>query len=471
MEDHGKVNYIKSGIWYTIGNILIKGISFIALPIFTRLLNPDDFGKYNIFLSYETILNVIIGLGISGTIKVAFFDYNEKFNHYFSSVVSLTIITAFIFDLIANVLIIVLGLFSGTMWNLELINLLICSSLATALFNLLSTKYVIEAAYKQNLGISLLYTITNVLLSVVLCLSLFSAQRYMGRIIGQTIPLIAITAAICIVYIYKYRNIINFDYWKYALKLGSPLILHMLSMVILLQIGKLMIDYYLGSTYTGIYSVAATLASVLSVLLGSFDNAWAPWFYRGLAGEEGISLVSGDNKVSVFFAFMMAVFMLASPEILMLMTTTEYYDAIYSIIPLTLSVFVNFMYLFAVNQEYFYKKTKIIALGTVVATISGIVFNCILLPAFGYIAAAYVDLICKWILYIIHTMIVKRMHKQPVVNNWLLIILFIGSSVIGALTLLLKDNIYARAVIVLILCATIYKPLMLFIKVHRHQRA
>lgn len=471
VENKGNVNYIKSGIWYTVGNILIKGISFIALPIFTRLLSPDDFGKYNVFLSYETILNVVIGLGISGTIKVAFFDFNERFNHYFSSVVSLTIITAFFFDVIANVLIVTLGLFRGTMWDIELVNLLICSSLATALFNLLSTKYVIEAAYKQNLGISLLYTIANIILSVVLCLGFFSAQRYLGRIIGQTVPLIAITTFISILYLYRYRSIINFDYWKYALSLGLPLILHMLSMVVLLQIGKLMIDHYLGSSYTGIYSVAVTLAGVLSVLLGSFDNAWAPWFYRGLAGKDGINLISGDNKISVFFAFMMSVFMLVSPEILKLMTTKEYYDAVYSIIPLTLSVFVNFMYLFAVNQEYFYKKTRIIALGTLIATISGVALNSILLPSYGYIAAAYVDLTCKWILFIVHTIVVKRMRKQPVVNNRLLVLLFIGSSVIGAASLLLKDVFWARAVIVIILCAIIYKPLILFVKMQRHQRA
>lgn len=459
--------YIKSGIWYTVGNILIKGISFLALPIFTRLLSPDDFGKYNVFLSYENIFNVVIGLGLSGTIKVAFFDFNEHFNKYFSSVVSLTVFAAVVFDVFANVLILSFNWFDNSMWNVELVNLLIFSSLATALYNLLSTKYVIEVKYKENLGISLVYTVSNLLLSIFFCLTIYSAQRYLGRILGQTLPLILLAGLLCGYYILKYKAIVVVEYWKYALKLGLPLILHMLSMVVLLQIGKLMIDYFCGSTYTGIYSVAATLASTLSLLMGSFDNAWAPWFYRGLSGEKGINLVSGDNKVSVFFAFLMVEFMLISPEVLMIMTTSDYYDAIYSIVPLTLAVYANFMYLFAVNQEYYYKKTSIIAIGTIIATISGIILNYVLIPQFGYITAAYVDLVCKLILYIIHTIVVKRMKKQPVVSNRLLWILFMGTSVIGIVTLLLKDYVYVRAFIALLLCVTIYRPLMEFIKSHR----
>lgn len=41
---------IKADFGYTIGNILIKGINFITLPIFSRILTTDEFSVYNIFL-------------------------------------------------------------------------------------------------------------------------------------------------------------------------------------------------------------------------------------------------------------------------------------------------------------------------------------------------------------------------------------------------------------------------------------
>ena len=51
---------LRSGIGYTIGNIFIKGINFLTLPIFSRLLSPEEFGIYNVFASYDLILFVIL---------------------------------------------------------------------------------------------------------------------------------------------------------------------------------------------------------------------------------------------------------------------------------------------------------------------------------------------------------------------------------------------------------------------------
>lgn len=45
MSDNKKV--IKAGIGYTVGNYLLKGLSFITIPIFTRIMSTSDYGLYN----------------------------------------------------------------------------------------------------------------------------------------------------------------------------------------------------------------------------------------------------------------------------------------------------------------------------------------------------------------------------------------------------------------------------------------
>ena len=155
-------SYLKAGIWYMVGNILIKGVSFIALPIFTRLLTPEDFGRYNIFMSYESILTIILGLGFGGTIKIAYFDFKDNFKDYFSSVIFFTILFTLVFDVLSiGCYFIFLRPHLSEMWTQGLLHLLIFSALGTALYNLISTKYVIYAEYKSNLAISAIYTITN----------------------------------------------------------------------------------------------------------------------------------------------------------------------------------------------------------------------------------------------------------------------------------------------------------------------
>ncbi len=447
-----KTSYLKAGFWYVIGNILIKGVSFIALPIFTRLLSPDDFGRYNIFMSYESIMAIVVGLGFSGTIKIAFFDFKDKFLDYLSSVFFLTFIfTLFLDAILTFSFYLFLKDLLPSMWTPGLVNLLVFASLGTAIYNLISAKYVICAEYKANLSISFIYTIANVALSILLCFSIFETQRYLARIIGYTLPIMIIAYGIAIIYIIKSKVIVNLKYWKYAIQLGSPIIIHSLSMILLMQIGKIMINSMCGDYETGIYSVGATISAVLSIVMGSFDNAWAPWFYRGLDEGKYESLVKGNNKLVVVFAAICCWFLLLSPEMIMMLTTREYYDGLYSLVPFILATFINFMYLFAVNQEYYYKKTKTIAIGTVVATISGIILNYLLIPLFGYISAAYVGCISNMILFSIHTIIVYRWGKPRVVSMANMFICLLIISLIGIVTISFRDNGLLRYLIILLI--------------------
>ena len=93
----------KAGIWYTIGNIFLKGCVFLSLPIFTRIMSVDDFGIYNTYIAYEAIIAAIIGLGFYATIKNAKLKFNNNFDSYVSSIVTLNIIFLLFTLLLSNV--------------------------------------------------------------------------------------------------------------------------------------------------------------------------------------------------------------------------------------------------------------------------------------------------------------------------------------------------------------------------------
>ena len=71
----------KAGIGYTVGNILVKGINFVSLPVFSRLLSTEEFGIYNIFIAYDAILYVILGMALHSSVKSAFYEY-KKIDEY-----------------------------------------------------------------------------------------------------------------------------------------------------------------------------------------------------------------------------------------------------------------------------------------------------------------------------------------------------------------------------------------------------
>lgn len=460
--DNKKENFIKAGLWYTIGNLLIKGISFLTLPIFTRLLSVHDFGSFNIFLAYENILTIIIALGIPGTIKTAKLEFDEEFNKYISSIISLIFAWALLVGIVGNGL--AIKFFYSELWNMYTINILIFYSLATALFNILSMKYVIECDYKKNLRMSFVYTFSSVIISVVFCFVIFEQKRFLARIIGNSLPLIVITFILSISFMKKNKAVFNKRYWKYGIVLGFPLIFHSLSLVIMQQVDKLMINQYYGSEVTGIYSLGVNIMTILTIVLSSIDNSWAPWFYTNLDKRNYAELRNKNKYLCIFFMYLTIGFVFISPELVKFMGSDEYRNAIYVLIPLNISVYVNFMYMFSVNQEYYYKKTKYIALGTIFSTILDIILNLIFVPKYGFIAASYTTLASKVALFIVHWIISRRIDKECVVKLKTLISTAIIVFCSGIICLISLDNIILRYFIIIISSIIVFIKLKHFLQ-------
>ncbi len=47
---------------YTVCSILQKCLSFITMPLFTRLLTTEQYGQYNVYTSWSGILTIFLTL-------------------------------------------------------------------------------------------------------------------------------------------------------------------------------------------------------------------------------------------------------------------------------------------------------------------------------------------------------------------------------------------------------------------------
>ena len=82
MSQQNNAKILKAGAIYVVGNYLLKGISFLSAPIFTRLLSTSEFGEYSIYCSYEGIIYILVGLALHSSINNAKYKYGDKLNQY-----------------------------------------------------------------------------------------------------------------------------------------------------------------------------------------------------------------------------------------------------------------------------------------------------------------------------------------------------------------------------------------------------
>ena len=164
------------------------------------------------------------------------------------------------------------------------------------------------------------------------------------------------------------------------------------------------------------------------------------------------------NKLFLFVAVALAFMMAFSPEVISILAPSEYYDAVYVIPPLAISLYFMFMYQIFANVEFYFEKNKFIMLASIFSAGFNVFLNYIFIKELGYIAAGYTTLVCYVILGISHYIFSDKVAKKCIKDNIHLfdIKIVIGISCIlmifGLIMLLLYKNLLLRYGLILIMC-------------------
>jgi len=214
----------------------------------------------------------------------------------------------------------------------------------------------------------------------------------------------------------------------------------------------------IGMAEAGIYGLSHNLAMILNILTTSINNAFAPWIYQRLKEEKYRDISSVCNKLFLFVAVALAFMMAFSPEVISILAPSEYYDAVYVIPPLAISLYFMFMYQIFANVEFYFEKNKFIMLASIFSAGFNVFLNYIFIKKLGYIAAGYTTLVCYVILGISHYIFSDKVAKKCIKDNIHLfdIKIVIGIScilmVFGLIMLLLYKNLLLRYGLILIMC-------------------
>jgi O-antigen/teichoic acid export membrane protein len=444
-------NAVKAGAGYTIGNIFLKALNFLTLPIFSLILSESDYGIYSTFAAYESIFFILIGLAIHSSYKNAKYRYDETTYHqYVSTTMVFLIISGILWLVVGNVFYPLLG----SLLDLDRlsINLLIIFSFSTAVLTCFNADVALEYKYQAYLKISVLNAVSNIILSVLLILTFFTGQRYTGRIVGTTIPVFLIAIYIIIRFMKRAKPIRGQNsHMKWGLRYSLPIVPHGLSQVVLSQFDRIMIKRMIGNAEAGIYSFAYNIYMIVNVIANSLDNVWCPWFYEQMNGGNKKKIKEvGSLYMILMLAFSVAV-ILVCPEMIFVLGAGKYKAAAYCAVPIIASGYFAFLYTLPAAVEYFHEKTNFIAMGTAGAALMNIMLNAIFIPKFGYVAAAYTTLATYLLYFGVHYLLARMIQKEFLFSNRTVILCVVGILVATLVTNMLMEQMLIRWIITLVL--------------------
>lgn len=404
--------FFKNSFIYTIGTVLTRGIGIILVPIYTRYLTPSEYGVIDLFVILASIIALTIALEIHQAVARFYQDTDDK-DEKREYVSTAFIFTVFVYVIYLCISFIFLDTF--TIWLLDDIkyrSVFLLASLAiftSGLFYFTSSQLRWQIMPQE----SVIVSIVNVTIVASIAVYLLVIENikvesiFIGQIMGNTIGMI-----LSILYTKKsYELVFVYEKFKELIQFSYPLVFSGIAIFIALFIDRIAIKYFLGLDELGIYGLAYRFAAITSLVMIGFQSSLSPLIYKHYKEEE-----TPGNIVKLFEIFWLFVIfitvgaILFSKEIIILMSTRDYYEAA-SVIPLlVLAVFFTNMYIFTPGLDIM-KKTKTIAMISILGAILNTGLNFLLIPKFGILGAAIATLISAIIIFIIRVKMSQKYYK------------------------------------------------------------
>lgn len=404
-----KKDFTKAGALYFIATLFNKGIGFITVPIFSRILSTSDYGTISTFNSWASTISVVLSLALYMAIRASFVDYNEEERPKFlSTILTFTSLLFIIFMLTITVATTIIPINA----NIALIYLCMIQSFGLALLDDYSYYLMMKYKYKLRTILMVLPGLISIIISIFAILFIVKENLYMGRIVPTTI-VYAIVAILILVTVYsKNKPNLNRKYLKYGLKISLPLVLHSIALHILSQSDRMMITSLRDASETGIYSLVYNLSMIATVITSALDGIWIPWFTEKMKKRDFKEINFMALNYVNLITYSMATLILVSPEILKIFADSRYWEGMSIIPPIVLANYFIFIYTLYVNIEHFYKKTTYITINTIIAALVNLILNGIFIPEYGYVAAAYTTLVAYLVALILHANYAKKIEKN-----------------------------------------------------------
>lgn len=442
----------KAAIWYTFSTVLQRGVSVLVVPLYVRLLTTSEYGNYSLFQSWNNIILIFATLNLyCGVFTKAMVDHDSDRERYTSSMQGLNTVIA----IAVYVLYMVFGKVTSIKFNIpinETLFLLAFYIVYPSIYYWM-TRQQVQYRYVKMVSVSLLMSFLTPVVSLILLYTTNLRERALiyGYVIVQSIfglvfYFIGGLKGKCF-YIKKY--------WIDALKFNIPLIPHYLSLIVLAQADRIMIGSFCGGEKAGIYSFAYQIALIMNIITNGINTALQPWLYGNLKNHNVTEVKDRINLICIFVGILTLIAILISPEIVHIMGTREYYEAIIIIPAVALSVYCTFCYGLYVNVEFYYAATKFVMIASMVGASLNILLNYIFIRLFGYVAAGYTTLACYFVLMIMHyifsTRIMRKENVGEMYNNRFIISSSIIMFIIMLFCLLAYNHILLRIILMVIL--------------------
>ena len=390
---------VKASIWFLVCSFLQRGISFIITPVFTRIMSTAEYGAFGTFNSWMNVIMVIVTLDLAAGVYVQGIVKYEKERTIFTSsiqglTISLVLLWTIVYSIFRDFFNELLSLSSIQMYCMLLI------VWSTAVFSIWAAEQRVLLRYKHLVIVTIFSSVLQPVLSIVLVTR--SEDKVLARILGITLVNVICYSFFFIIHLIKGKTFFSWKYWKYALVFNIPLVPHFLSQTVLNSSDRIMINNMVGESAAGIYTLGYSIAFIMGLFNTALAQTINPWIFKKIRDERTADIPRIAYLMLGVIGVVNLLLIAFAPDIVKIFAPSEYYDAIWIIPPVAMSLFFTFMSFLFVDFEMYYERTTYVTISTVASALLNILLNFVFIRIYGFLAAGYTTLIGYAIYAILH---------------------------------------------------------------------
>lgn len=408
-------NILKKSSVYVFFNALSSAIPFVLLPILTRYLTPDSYGRLAMFNLLVMFLMPLMRLEMQDVLKREYVDHKSDFADYLS--------TATIFPALMLLLLLVIwgisqffvdSLFGLSSFWLCLILLVTFGKVQWG--NFIGLMQIQDRPFlcgMWGLGMTVFTFAVTIYLVVV------KGFDWQGRLWPEFIIHFIILMPLTL---YMYKRMFSMR-WRFdtaklkeMLVFSLPLVPVAMASYIIMTADRIFLTSMEGLETVGLYSVAVQISAIIGLLVSSFRPSWEVWVYRNLGDVSAEGMRKTVIAIYGYGFFLLCtafgvVFIL--PHILPFLIGQDFLQSGAFMPWLVLAGVMLGLYTWMTPFILYIKKTKILNYITLFIAILNCVLNYILINKFGAIGAAQATFISYLVGFILLLATVEAHHKLP----------------------------------------------------------
>lgn len=357
------IKEIKSSFYYVLAVIIGSAISFLALPFFTRVLTPHDYGLLALTQVYAVFASGLGNIGLPLIYERNFFQYREKRDGaallygtllvVFAAFGCIGIITYIVREEISMIL----------MGSREYAHLIFFSFFISAITSI-KAYYLIYYRNTAQAKKYFWYIIDENILGTACSFAfvMYFQTGVVGMLIGQLVASTAVAAIVSVHFLQELPPRFHWPILRESFRLSLPLTPRVFLNFASTQFDKYILGMLGSIGGVGLYSIGQRVSSTIFTFMTAIQNVFAPQVYTRMfgQGDKHSSTIGSYLTPFAYVSTGAALFVvLFSEEIISLLTPPSYHDAID--ITIVLSLMYALMFFGKLPQLLYAKKTGLIS--------------------------------------------------------------------------------------------------------------